>query len=101
MDNIPPDMNQIVFQVNIFPAKAERFVSPHAGLHQQTHLRFESWPQTGEDMGHTDRWAQLKHQAALRVVQQKGLLSTEGGAGKVFSFLKRCVKTRLYCQFIF
>jgi len=37
---------------------------------EKRHLCFESWPQIGEEMGHTDRWAQLKHQAALRVVQQ-------------------------------
>ena len=37
---------------------------------EKRHLCFESWPQIGEKMGHTDRWAQVKHQAALRVVQQ-------------------------------
>ena len=37
---------------------------------EKRYLCFESWPKIGEDMGHSDRWAQLKHQAALRVVQQ-------------------------------
>ena len=35
---------------------------------EKRYLCFESWPKIGEDMGHSDRWAQLKHQAALRVV---------------------------------
>ena len=34
------------------------------------YLCFESWPQIGEEMGHTDRWAQTKHLMALQVVQQ-------------------------------
>ena len=37
---------------------------------EKRYLCFESWPVIGKEMGHTDRWAQLKHQAALRVVQQ-------------------------------
>jgi len=37
---------------------------------EKRHLCFESWPQIGEEMGHTDRWAQMKHTGALRVVQQ-------------------------------
>ena len=37
---------------------------------EKRHLCFESWPQIGEEMGHTDRWAQTKHLMALRVVQQ-------------------------------
>ena len=37
---------------------------------EKRYLCVESWPKIGEDMGHSDRWAQLKHQAALRVVQQ-------------------------------
>ena len=37
---------------------------------EKRYLCFESWPKIGEEMGHSDRWAQLKHQAALRVVQQ-------------------------------
>ncbi len=37
---------------------------------EKRHLCFESWPRIGEEMGHTDRWAQQKHVAALRVVQQ-------------------------------
>ena len=37
---------------------------------EKRYLCFESWPKIGEDMGHSDRWAQLKRQAALRVVQQ-------------------------------
>ena len=37
---------------------------------EKRHLCFESWPQIGEEMGHTDRWAQTKHVMALQVVQQ-------------------------------
>lgn len=37
---------------------------------EKRYLCFESWSKIGEEMGHTDRWAQLKHEAALRVVQQ-------------------------------
>ena len=37
---------------------------------EKRHLCFESWPRIGEEMGHTERWAQIKHRAALRVVQQ-------------------------------
>ena len=37
---------------------------------EKRYLCFESWTKIGEEMGHTDRWAQMKHQAALRVVQQ-------------------------------
>ena len=37
---------------------------------EKRHLCFESWPKIGKEMGHTERWAQLKHLAALRVVQQ-------------------------------
>ena len=37
---------------------------------EKRHLCFESWPQIGEEMGHTDRWAQTKHLMALQVVQQ-------------------------------
>ena len=37
---------------------------------EKRHLCFESFPRIGEEMGHTDRWAQQKHMAALRVVQQ-------------------------------
>ena len=37
---------------------------------EKRHLCFETWPQIGEEMGHTDRWAQLKHRVALRVVQE-------------------------------
>ena len=37
---------------------------------EKRHLCFESFPRIGEEMGHTDRWAQQKHYAALRVVQQ-------------------------------
>ena len=37
---------------------------------EKRHLCFESWPQIGEEMGHTDRWAQVKHRMALEVVQQ-------------------------------
>ncbi len=37
---------------------------------EKRHLCFESWPQIGREMGHTDRWAQVKHQMALKVVQQ-------------------------------
>ena len=37
---------------------------------EKRHLCFETWPRIGEEMGHTGRWAQLKHLAALRAVQQ-------------------------------
>lgn len=37
---------------------------------EKRHLCFESWPQIGKEMGHTDRWAQVKHRMALMVVQQ-------------------------------
>ncbi len=37
---------------------------------EKRHLCFESWPRIGREMGHSDRWAQQKHEAALRVVQQ-------------------------------
>ena len=37
---------------------------------EKRHLCYLSWEKIGADMGHTDRWAQLKHQCALRVVQQ-------------------------------
>ncbi len=37
---------------------------------EKRHLCFESWPRIGEEMGHTDRWAQAKHAMALQVVQQ-------------------------------
>jgi hypothetical protein len=37
---------------------------------EKRHLCFESWPRIGEEMGHTDRWAQTKHRMALQVVQQ-------------------------------
>ncbi len=37
---------------------------------EKRHLCFESWPQIGREMGHTDRWAQVKHQMALKVVRQ-------------------------------
>ena len=37
---------------------------------EKRQLCFESFPRIGEEMGHTDRWAQQKHMAALRVVQQ-------------------------------
>ena len=37
---------------------------------EKRHLCFESWPQIGEEMGHTDRWAQTKHRMALELVQQ-------------------------------
>jgi len=37
---------------------------------EKRYLCFESWPKIGEEMGHTKRWAQIKHKAALRVVQQ-------------------------------
>lgn len=37
---------------------------------EKRHLCFESWPKIGEELGHSDRWAQQKHMAALRVVQQ-------------------------------
>ncbi len=37
---------------------------------EKRHLCFESWPRIGEEMGHTDRWAQTKHRMALLVVQQ-------------------------------
>ena len=37
---------------------------------EKRHLCFESWPRIGEEMGHSDRWAQLKHRMALRAVQE-------------------------------
>ncbi len=37
---------------------------------EKRHLCFESWPQIGREMGHTDRWAQVKHRGAVMVVQQ-------------------------------
>ena len=37
---------------------------------EKRYLCFESWPQIGEEMGRTERWAQIKHRAALRAVQQ-------------------------------
>ena len=37
---------------------------------EKRHLCFQSWERIGREMGHTDRWAQIKHQDALRVVQQ-------------------------------
>ena len=37
---------------------------------EKRYLCFESWPQIGREMGHTDRWAQVKHQMALKVVRQ-------------------------------
>ena len=36
---------------------------------EKRHLCFESWPQIGDEMGHTERWAQVKHKMALIVVQ--------------------------------
>lgn len=37
---------------------------------EKRHLCFETWPQIGAEMGHTDRWAQVKHRMALIAVQQ-------------------------------
>ena len=36
---------------------------------EKRHLCFEPWLQIGNEMGHTERWAQLKHRQALVVVQ--------------------------------
>ena len=36
---------------------------------EKRHLCFESWLRIGREMGHTERWAQLKHRQALVVVQ--------------------------------
>jgi len=37
---------------------------------EKRYLCFESWPRIGEEMGHTDRWAQFRHKAALQAVQE-------------------------------
>ena len=37
---------------------------------EKRHLCFEPWLRIGCEMGHTERWAQLKHRQALVVVQQ-------------------------------
>ena len=37
---------------------------------KKRHLCFETWPQIGKELGHTDRWAQLRHERALIVVQK-------------------------------
>ena len=37
---------------------------------EKRHLCYLSYAKIGEDMGHTERWAQTKHQQALRAVQQ-------------------------------
>ena len=36
---------------------------------EKRHLCFEPWLRIGCEMGHTERWAQLKHRQALVVVQ--------------------------------
>jgi hypothetical protein len=36
---------------------------------EKRHLCFESWTQIGEEMGYTERWAQMKHKMALIAVQ--------------------------------
>ena len=36
---------------------------------EKRHLCFEPWLRIGSEMGHTERWAQLKHRQALVVVQ--------------------------------
>ena len=37
---------------------------------EKRHLCFLSWNRIGREMGHTERWAQMKHLCALQVVQQ-------------------------------
>ena len=37
---------------------------------EKRHLCFESWPTIGAEMGHTARWAQIKHRMALELVQR-------------------------------
>ena len=37
---------------------------------EKRHLCFEPWQQIGEEMGHSDRWAQVKHRGALAEVQE-------------------------------
>ena len=36
---------------------------------EKRHLCFESWLRIGREMGHTERWAQMKQHQALMVVQ--------------------------------
>ena len=37
---------------------------------EKRHLCFLTWEQIAKDLGHTERWAQMKQQQALMVVQQ-------------------------------